>query len=87
MNPPFQELTAVIKVKFTLSISLVKMQLRARQSDFKSEYPLRTCSVDTNLVISPNNPIQTAVLLCCAMLANYRTVPYSLIRFISGALL
>ena len=83
MNTPFQQLSAVIKVKFTLSISLVKMQLRARQS----EYLLRTCSVDTNLVISSNNPIQTAVVLCGAMLANYRTVPSSLIGINSGALL
>ena len=57
MNTPFHQLSAVINVKFTLSLGLVEMQLRARQSYFKSEYLLRTCSVDTNLVMSPNNPI------------------------------
>ena len=52
MNPLFQELSSVIKVELTLSISLFKTQLQIIQSDFKSEYLFRTCSVDTYLVTS-----------------------------------
>ena len=63
------------------------MQLEARQKDFKNEDLFRTCSVATNPVTSPNNPLPIAVLLCCAVLANYGTVPYSLISFISAELL
>ena len=67
MNPPFQELIAVIKVKLTLSISLFKMQLQARQSHFKSEYLFRTFSVATNLVTSPKSSFR---------LLRYYAVPF-----------
>ena len=52
------------------------MQLQFLQSDFKSEYFFRTCyqSVDITQEFIPN-----AVLLCCADLAKYGTVPYSTI--------
>ena len=85
MNPHFQELSAAIKVKLTLSISLFNMHLQDEQSDFKSEYLFRTCSVATNLVTSLNNPFHFAVLLCYAVLTNYATVPYSLHSFSSNA--
>ena len=74
MNPLFHELSAVIKVKLTLSISLFRMQLQAGQSDVKSEFLFRTCSVATNLVTWFKIPFQFAVLLCRAVLASYGTI-------------
>ena len=76
MNSLFQEPNTVIKLKLMLPIDLLRMQLQFMQNDFKSEYLFRTCSVATNLVTSPNNPFQIAVLLCCAVLADYGIVPY-----------
>ena len=61
MNSNFQEPSTVFKVKLTLSKSLFRMQLQARQSDFKSEKLFHTCSVATNLATSPNNSLQSAV--------------------------
>ena len=87
VNPPFQQLNAVIQLKLTLSMSLLKMLLQFISSELKSKYLFRTCSVATNLVTSLNNPFKSAVLLCCVVLVTHGTVPYSLISFISAALL
>ena len=82
MNSTFQEISTVIEVNLTLLINFFKMQLRARQGDLKSECLFRTCSVATNLVTSPNNEFQIAVLVRFTSSAIYGTVPYSIISFI-----
>ena len=87
MHPPFQELSAVIKLKLTLSLSLLRMYLQFLQGDFKSEYLFRTYFVGTNPVTSLNIPFRFAALLCCVAFANYGAVPYLLISFVSAALL
>ena len=86
MIPLSQKLSAVIEVILTLSVPISKMQVQARQSDFKSELFFHTCSVDYNLVMLPTNPFPIVVLLRCAVLAIYRAVPYSLFSFIPAAL-
>ena len=70
-----------------MSMSLFKNQLYFIKSEFKSEYLCRMCSVAANLVRSIINPFQSAMLLCCVVLANHGTVPYSPNSFISTALL
>ena len=87
MNPLFQELSAVIILKLTLWMSLLRMQMQFKYSDIKIEYLIRTCSVATDLVTLLNTQFQSAVLLRCVVLAKYGTVLYSLISFISAALL
>ena len=87
MHPPFQELSAAIKLKLTLSMRLLRMHQKFSQSDFNSEYLFPTYSVGTNPLTSLSIPFQFAALLCCVVLANYGTVPYSLFSFVSAALL
>ena len=82
-NTPFQELSAIFEMK----MSVHRMQLQFTQSGLKSKSLSRTCSVNTNLGTSANISFQNDVRLSCAVSANYATVPYSIISFISGALL
>ena len=63
------------------------MHLQFLQNDFKSDYLFLMCSVATSAVTSLSSPIQIAVLVYCDVLADFGAVPYSLISFISAALL
>ena len=87
MNPQFQDMSAVSKIKMTPSISLSKMQLQTRKSDIKIEDLFRMSSSATNLVTSPCFPFEFVVPLFCAVLANCGTVFHSPTSFNSTALL
>ena len=83
----FSRSNAVYKLILTLSLSLLKKQLRFIQNYFKIDYLFLAFSVATDLVTSLTVPIQSAVLLFCVDLAIYWRVPYSLISFMSASLL
>ena len=76
----FARTNAVFKLKLTLSITLFSMQLHFTEGDFKSDYLFRACSVAQEFI-----PI--AVLLRCAVLANYGAVPYLIVFNPKAALL
>ena len=72
-----------------MSINMIKLQLQYIELDFKSEYLFRTCPVATDLVTS--HQFHSSFNLCYYavpfLLANYGTIPYSLIFTPIAALL
>ena len=85
-NPPFQKISAVI-VRETDNVNKFALITTAiLQRDFNNEYLIRTCSVATSLVTLiefPSDLCHYAV----PFIANYGTVPYSLIITPIAALL
>ena len=58
-------------------MSSIRMQPQFIQTDFKREYLFRTCSVANDLVTSPSDSFQVAVLLRCVVLAHYETFVFT----------
>ena len=85
-NPPFQKISAVIVSEIDNDSKFDFITAAIIDRDFKSEYLFHTCSVATNLVTS----IEFHSSLCyyaVPFLANYGTVPFSLILTPIAALL
>ena len=74
-NPHFQEISAVVATEIYNVNKFVLITTAIIQPDIKSEYLFRTCSVATNMVTSHSDLCLYAV----PFLANYGTVPYSLV--------
>ena len=71
----------------TMSIKFIKLELQYIELDFESDYLFRTCSVATDLVTSYQFHSNLCDYAVPFLLANYRTVPYSLIFTPIAALL
>ena len=70
-----------------MSFSLIKLQLQYKELDFKSEDLFRTCSVATDLVALHHFYSNLCYYAVPFLLANYGTIPYSLIFTPMAALL
>ena len=77
-NPTFEKISAV-SVNENDKVKKIALQRNAIiERDFKSEHLFRTCSVATNLVTSLEFHSNLSYYIV-PLLANYGTVPYSLV--------
>ena len=85
-NPPLQKISAVIVSEIDNVNKFALITTGIIKPDFKSEYLFRTCSIANNMVAS----VELLSDLCyyaVLFLANYGTVPYSIIFTLVAALL
>ena len=85
-NPPFQKTSAVIVSEIGNFKKLDLITTAIIERDFKSENLFRTCSITANLVTSLEI-LSDFWYHAVPFLANYGTVPYSLIFTPIAALL